>query len=92
MIWPTSTQSEDGAEQEVNSGATFASRASSYIGWAVLINNIEALLILLDCGYVVATGLAVAGAVARIAVERLILGMVGLNGVTYGGIGSVLSL
>jgi hypothetical protein len=88
VIWPTSTQSEDGAEQEVNSNATFASRASSYIGWAVLINNIEALLILLNCGYIFATGLAVAGAVARIAVERLILGMVGLNGDAYGGIGA----
>jgi hypothetical protein len=90
VIWPSSTQ-EDGAEQEVQSNATFASRASSYVSWAVLINNIEALLILLDCGYVVATGLAVAGAVARLVVEKLVLGMVGLNGDAYGGIGSVLN-
>ena len=88
MIWPSSTQTEDSGEQHVNSNATFASRASSYVGWAVLLNNVEALLILLDCGYVVATGLAVAGAMARYAVEKLILGMVGLNGETYKGIGS----
>lgn len=58
----------------------------------MLINNIEALLILLDCGYLIATGLAVSGAVARIVVERVILGMVGLNGDAIGGIGSILSL
>lgn len=90
MIWPSSTH-EDGAEQETHSNTTFASRASSYVSWAVLINNIEALLILLDCGYVVATGLAVAGAVARLVVEKLALGMVGLNGDDYGGVGSVLN-
>jgi hypothetical protein len=56
----------------------------------VLLNNIEALLILLDCGYLAATGLAVAGAVARYVVERLILGAVGLNGEAQGGLGSVL--
>lgn len=92
VIWPTSPQSEAGAKHDVVSNATFASRASSYVGWAVLINNIEALLILLDCGYLIATGLAVSGAVARIVVERVILGMVGLNGDAIGGIGSILSL
>lgn len=91
VIWPTSTPSEDSAEPQISSNATFASRASSYVGWAVLFNNIEALLILLDCGYLFATGLAVAGAVARYAVEKIILGMVGLNGDAPGGLGSVLS-
>ena len=60
------------------------------MGWAVLLNNIEALLILLNCGYLVATGLAVAGALARHAVEKLILGMVDLNGDAQEGIGGIL--
>ncbi|KAK2759522.1 sterol homeostasis protein [Arachnomyces sp. PD_36] len=42
----------------------------------VLLNNIEALLILLDCGYVPATALAVAGQLARWSVETAILNLV----------------
>jgi lipid intermediate transporter len=77
VIWPTES-SEDGAV--TSSVPSFASRARSYIGWAVLLNNIEALLILLDCGYVVATSLALAGYAARWLVEGIILGTVGLDG------------
>lgn len=77
VIWPTQP-TEDG--ESVQSGPTFASRARSYVGWAVLLNNIEALLILLDCGYVAATGLALAGSAARWLVEGIILGTVGLEG------------
>jgi hypothetical protein len=77
VIWPTES-SEDGAVTP--SVPTFASRARSYVGWAVLLNNIEALLILLDCGYVVATSLALAGYAARWLVEGIILGTVGLDG------------
>jgi hypothetical protein len=77
VIWPTES-AEDGAT--TISKPSFASRARSYVGWAVLLNNIEALLILLDCGYVVATSLALAGYAARWLVEGIILGTVGLDG------------
>lgn len=77
VIWPTES-SEDGAS--VPSTPSFASRARSYVGWAVLLNNIEALLILLDCGYAVATSLALSGYAARWLVEGIILGTVGLDG------------
>lgn len=77
VIWPTESP-EDGASK--SSAPSFASRARSYVGWAVLLNNIEALLILLDCGYAVATGLALAGYAARWLVEGIILGTVGLEG------------
>ena len=49
------------------------------MGWAVLLNNVEALLILLDCGYPAATGLALAGAFVRWLVEITILGTVGMT-------------
>ncbi|KAL1999008.1 hypothetical protein VTN02DRAFT_5214 [Thermoascus thermophilus] len=45
----------------------------------VLLNNIEALYILLDCGYMRAMALAVAGQAARWAVEKMILGVVGVG-------------
>ena len=77
VIWPTQSP-EEGVS--TLSAPSFASRARSYIGWAVLLNNIEALLILLDCGYVVATGLALAGYAARWLVEGIMLGTVGLEG------------
>ena len=54
----------------------------------MLLNNIEALLILLDCGYVIATGLAVAGFLARWMVEGWFLSFVGLKGDT-GPVGDV---
>ncbi|KAL1987295.1 hypothetical protein VTN96DRAFT_4323 [Rasamsonia emersonii] len=45
----------------------------------VLLNNIEALYILLDCGYLRAVALAVAGQAARWGVEKLILGLFGIG-------------
>jgi lipid intermediate transporter len=54
--------------------------AARSLGWAVVLNNVEALKILLDCGYPVALVLASAGAVARWMVSRMILWMVGLEG------------
>lgn len=77
MIWPTESAENAGSTL---SKPSFASRARSYVGWAVLLNNIEALLILLDCGYVVATSLALAGYAARWLAEGIILGTVGLDG------------
>lgn len=83
VIWPTDIKGTENnlasAERPNTSKPTFSSRARSYVGWAVLVNNIEALLILLDCGYVAATGLALAGAFARWFVEATILGMVGMT-------------
>jgi lipid intermediate transporter len=77
VIWPTTA--EPGSDNSTHSlGGAFAS-LSSYVGWAVLLNNIEALLILLNCGYVIATGLALAGMLARWFVESWALGLVGLH-------------
>lgn len=45
----------------------------------VLLNNIEALYILLGCGYLRAVALAVAGQVARWAVQKVVLGAVGVG-------------
>ena len=78
VIWPTADSNTDSSRSSASLGGAFAS-LSSYIGWAVLLNNIEALLILLNCGYVVATGLALAGMFARWAVETWTLGLAGLN-------------
>ncbi|KAI6087951.1 carbohydrate-binding module family 50 protein [Hypoxylon rubiginosum] len=55
--------------------------AARSLGWAVVANNVEALKILLDCGYGVALVLAAAGAVARWVVGRSVLWVVGLEGV-----------
>ena len=88
VIWPTQPPENGGRGFAT---PTFASRARSYVGWAVLLNNIEALLILLDCGYVAATGLALAGSAARWMVEGIALGTVGLDG-DGGPIGDLSSL
>ncbi len=54
--------------------------AARSVGWAVVVNNVEALSILLDCGYGAAGVLAAAGAAVRWGVARVILGAVGLEG------------
>ncbi len=54
--------------------------AARSVGWAVVVNNVEALNILLDCGYGVAGLLAGAGAAVRWVVARRVLGWVGLVG------------
>jgi hypothetical protein len=58
--------------------------AARSLGWAVVANNIEALKILLDCGYVPAAILAAVGAVSRWVVVRGILWAVGLDGMDSG--------
>ncbi|KAK4231412.1 Arv1-like family-domain-containing protein [Podospora fimiseda] len=55
--------------------------AARSLGWAVVANNVEALKILLDCGYGVAALLATAGAVSRWAMGRAVLWAAGLEGV-----------
>jgi len=49
-------------------------------GWAVVANNVEALKILLDCGYMPAALLVSVGALSRWIVGRGILWAVGLEG------------
>lgn len=77
VIWPESMASES---RDIGPTHSFASRARSYVGWAVLLNNVEALLILLDCGYVKAAGLALAGTTTRWVVEGAVLAVAGLEG------------
>lgn len=55
--------------------------AARSLGWAVVANNVEALKILLDCGYWTAAILATVGAISRWMVGRGILWIVGLDGV-----------
>ncbi|KAK4165891.1 Arv1-like family-domain-containing protein [Cladorrhinum sp. PSN259] len=55
--------------------------AARSLGWAVVANNVEALRILLDCGYGVAALLATAGAVSRWAMGRAVLWAAGLEGI-----------
>lgn len=98
VIWPTTTTTTttgSGSSEEASEPsalAPFAYRATSYIGWVVLLNNIEALLILLDCGYVIATTLAVAGVLCRWIVEGWILSAVGLIRESEGPVGDVVML
>jgi lipid intermediate transporter len=54
--------------------------AARSLGWAVVANNVEALKILLDCGYGVAALLATVGAVSRWAVGSTVLKLAGLDG------------
>jgi len=55
--------------------------AARSLGWAVVANNVEALKILLDCGYGVAALLAMAGALSRWTVGRGVLWAAGLEDV-----------
>ncbi len=63
--------------------------AARSLGWAVVVNNIEALKILLDCGYGVAAFLAMAGALSRWAIGRLVLWVAGLGDLDGAGANSV---
>ncbi|KJR82230.1 protein arv1 [Sporothrix schenckii 1099-18] len=63
--------------------------AARSLGWAVVVNNIEALKILLDCGYGTAAFLAMAGALSRWAIGRLVLWVVGLGDVDGAGASSM---
>ena len=63
--------------------------AARSLGWAVVVNNVEALKILLDCGYGVAILLATAGALSRWIIGRAVLWAAGLEGVDSVGESSV---
>ncbi|EXJ90496.1 hypothetical protein A1O1_03599 [Capronia coronata CBS 617.96] len=82
VIWPTEARGGD--------SFGFAFRATNYVGWAVLLNNIEALLVLLNCGYIVATGIAVSGVLARWLVEGWVLSLLGLGRET-GPVGDIVA-
>jgi lipid intermediate transporter len=82
VIWPSANS--DSATSETTSisgglGRAFVSNASNSVGWVVLLSNIEALLILLDCGYAIATSLALAGLLCRWTIENWALGLAGLK-------------
>ncbi|VUC33797.1 unnamed protein product [Clonostachys rosea] len=55
--------------------------AARYLGGAVVVNNVEALRILLDCKYYTACFLAISGAAARWIVGRMVLSAAGLGDV-----------
>lgn len=54
--------------------------SASAVSWAVIVNNIAALEMLLDCGYLRAAALAGCGAAVRAAVGWAMLFCVGLEG------------
>lgn len=51
------------------------------VEWVVAVQNLEALRILIGCSYLGAGFLVAMGALARWAVGRVMLGIVGLSGV-----------
>ena len=51
------------------------------VSWIVAVQNLEALRILLGCGYLAAGGLVVAGEAAKWTVRTAVLGAVGLGDV-----------
>ncbi|TLD26342.1 hypothetical protein PspLS_04742 [Pyricularia sp. CBS 133598] len=56
--------------------------AARSLGWAVVANNVEALMILLDCGYGAAALLTTVGALSRWAISSAFLTVAGLEGVS----------
>ena len=56
--------------------------AAKSVGWAVVVNNVEALRILLGVGYGWAAGLALVGAVVRAGVGGVVLRYTGVGEVT----------
>ena len=57
----------------------FESQVGRGVAWAVAVQNLEALSILLECSYLVAGLLVGGGWMAKIVVGRLLLGAVGLG-------------
>lgn len=53
--------------------------AASAVSWAVIVNNVAALEILMDCGYLRAGFLVCVAAACRAGVGWVLLGMVGLR-------------
>ena len=74
----------DGAEND-SDGWNVGRSVARGVEWAVAVQNLEALRILLECGYLSAVGLVAAGAAARWAVAAVVLGVVGLGAALGGG-------
>lgn len=66
--------------------------AASAVSWAVFVNNVAALEILMDCGYARAVALVAIGASARGAVGWALLKAVGLEGMVGVGEGKLWTL
>jgi len=64
--------------------------AASAVSWAVIVNNVAALEILMDCGYVRAFVLVVMGAFARAAVGWWALGVIGLKEKSWEDVGALM--
>lgn len=62
--------------------------SATAVSWAVIANNIAALEILMDCGYIRASVLVAVGALARSAVVNAMLWAAGLGGLGFGEGGS----
>lgn len=94
VIWPTTGEddTEKPSSSSGNKKSPFASRASSYITYFVLFNNIEALQVLLDLGYVLSTALALSGIVARGVVESWLFSQAGLEGEGTGLVADMIHL
>jgi len=58
--------------------------AASAVSWAVIVNNVAALEILMDCGYTKALFLVVIGAIGRAIVGWSVLSAVGLEDKVWG--------
>jgi hypothetical protein len=58
--------------------------AASAVSWAVIVNNVAALEILMDCGYARALFLVVIGAIGRAVVGWSVLSAVGLEDRVWG--------
>ena len=64
--------------------------AASAVSWAVIVNNVAALEILMDCGYGYALALVVVGAVARASVGWWALGAIGLEERSWEDVGALM--
>ncbi|KAK7539797.1 Arv1-like family-domain-containing protein [Phyllosticta citribraziliensis] len=58
--------------------------SASAVSWAVIVNNVAALEILMDCGYLRAALLVAVGAAVRALVGRVVLGSVGFGTGIFG--------
>lgn len=58
--------------------------AASAVSWAVIVNNIAAVEILMDCGFMRAGLLVLIGAVCRTFVGWMVLSIVGLQDRSWG--------
>lgn len=58
--------------------------SASAVSWAVIVNNVAALEILIGCGYLRAAALVCVGTACRVVIGWVVLRAVGLSGVGLG--------